>query len=59
MFSVAVVLELSYRLYEALCCGRIPVFIDTDCVLPYDFMIDWKKYFVWVDQSELPLIAEK
>jgi len=51
--------NFSYRLYEALCCGRIPVFIDTDCVLPYDFMIDWKKYFVWVDQSELPLIAEK
>jgi len=25
----------------------------------YDFMIDWKKYFVWVDQSELPLIAKK
>ena len=51
--------NFSYRLYEALCCGRIPVFIDTDCVLPYDFMIDWKKYFVWVDQSEISRIAEK
>lgn len=49
----------SFRFYEALCCGRIPVFIDTDCVLPYDFEIDWKKYCVWVDESELPLIAEK
>jgi len=49
----------SYRLYETVCCGRIPIFIDTDCVLPYDFDIEWKKYCVWVDESELPHIAEK
>lgn len=51
--------NFSYRLYETLCCGRIPVFVDTDCVLPYDFDIEWKKYCVWVDESELSLIAEK
>jgi hypothetical protein len=49
----------SFRFYEALCCGRIPVFLNTNCVLPYDFEIDWKKYCVWVDESELPFIAEK
>jgi hypothetical protein len=49
----------STRLYETLCCGRIPVFINTDCVLPYDFAIDWKKYCVWVDENELPQIGEK
>jgi len=49
----------SYRLYETLCCGKIPVFLDTDCVLPYDFEIDWQKYCVWVDIKELPFIAEK
>jgi hypothetical protein len=49
----------SFRFYEALSCGRIPVFIDTDCVLPYEFEIDWKKYCVWINESELPLIAEK
>ncbi len=49
----------SNRLFEVLCCGRIPIFIDTDCVLPYDFAIDWKKYCVWVDEKELPQIAEK
>jgi len=49
----------SYRLYETLCCGRIPVFIDTDCVLPYDLDIKWKKHCVWIDESELPLVAEK
>lgn len=49
----------SNRLFEVLCCGRIPIFIDTDCVLPFDFAIDWKKYCVWVDEKELPQIAEK
>lgn len=49
----------SLRLYEALCCGRIPIFIDTDCVLPYDFHVDWKKYCIWVNESELSSIAEK
>lgn len=49
----------SFRLFETLCCGRIPVFINTDCVLPYDFAIDWKKYCVWIEENELPQIAEK
>lgn len=49
----------SLRFYETLSCGRIPIFIDTDCILPYDFAIDWKKYCVWVDESEIHLVAEK
>lgn len=49
----------SYRFYETLACGRIPVFIDTDCVLPAESQIDWKKYCVWVDRSEIGLIGEK
>jgi hypothetical protein len=49
----------SLRLYETLSCGRIPVFVDTDCVLPYDFTLDWRRHCVWVDQSELSSIAEK
>ena len=49
----------SYRFYETLACGRIPVLIDTDCVLPNDSNIDWKKYCVWVDKSELKQIGEK
>ncbi|MCL6750688.1 exostosin family protein [Nostoc sp. CCCryo 231-06] len=49
----------SIRLYEILSCGRIPIFIDTDCVLPDDSIIDWKKYCVWIDEKEIPHIAEK
>lgn len=49
----------SVRLYEALCCGRIPVFVNTDCVLPYDFSQDWRQYCVWVEEKDLPRIGEK
>jgi hypothetical protein len=49
----------SIRFYETLCLGRIPVFINTDCVLPYEDQIDWKKYCVWVEESELSHIGEK
>jgi len=45
--------NFSFRFYETLSCGRIPLFIDTDCVLPYDFEIDYKNYCVWVDNHEL------
>ena len=51
--------NFSYRLYETLSCGRIPVFVDTDCVLPYDSVVDWKKYCVYIDESEIGQIGEK
>lgn len=49
----------SYRFYETLACGRIPVFLDTGCVLPLNDVIDWKKYCVWVDRSEVRQLGEK
>lgn len=49
----------SFRFYEILACGRIPVFLDTDCVLPFDFEIDWKNYCVWLTPQQLPQIGEK
>jgi hypothetical protein len=49
----------SYRLYETLSLGRIPVFIDTDCVLPYDFAINWRDYCVWITRSEVSTIGER
>lgn len=51
--------NFSYRLYETLSCGRIPVFINTDCVLPYHSEINWKEYCVWLDESEVDGIAER
>ncbi|MGB3491328.1 MAG: exostosin family protein [Elainellaceae cyanobacterium] len=49
----------SCRIFETLCCGRIPVLIDSDRPLPYDFMVDWKEYCVWIDKTETSQIAEK
>ncbi len=46
--------NFSYRLYEVLSCGRIPLFIDTDCLLPYDHLIDWKSFCLWVDYKDVP-----
>jgi hypothetical protein len=51
--------NFSYRLWETLSLGRIPVFVDTDCVLPYDFLVDWRDYCVWIDRTEIPRIGEK
>jgi len=51
--------NFSKRFYETLAMGRIPVFINTDCVLPFDNIIDWKKFVVWVEQSEIKHIADK
>jgi hypothetical protein len=45
--------NFSFRLYEILCLGRIPLFVDTDCVLPADDAIDWKSICVWVPEPDL------
>ncbi|AWI85074.1 hypothetical protein CEW88_15015 [Alloyangia pacifica] len=42
----------SLRFYEIMAAGRPPLFLDTNCVLPYDFLIDWQKELVWVPQAE-------
>ena len=51
--------NFSIRFYEALAMGRIPVFINTDCALPFDNEIDWKKHVVWVEYNERHEVAEK
>jgi hypothetical protein len=51
--------NFSYRLYETLSMGRIPVFVDTDCVLPLDFQIEWRDYCVWVDEHEIDRIGDR
>lgn len=49
----------SYRLYEVMSAGRIPVFINTDCHLPFEEFIDWKEYAVWVEKKDIPFISHK
>jgi hypothetical protein len=51
--------NFSYRLYEVLSAGRIPVFVNSDCVLPFDGQIDWKRHTVWLEQNELESAADR
>ncbi|MFL5958799.1 MAG: hypothetical protein ACJ75G_00825 [Gaiellaceae bacterium] len=51
--------NFSYRLYETLSMGRIPIFIDTDCVLPLDFDVAWRDYCVWVEAGEVDRIGDR
>lgn len=48
----------SFRLYEILSAGRIPVFINTDCVLPFEEFIDWRKHVVWIEEKDALKTAE-
>lgn len=43
----------SQRFFEALSVGRIPLFIDTDSVLPCEDIIDYNKFILRVDYSRL------
>lgn len=48
----------SIRFFETLCCGRIPIFVNTDSSLPYDSIIDWKKLCVWVEEKDIDRISD-
>jgi hypothetical protein len=48
----------SIRLYETLACGRIPIIIDTDCGLPFDDVIDWRQYSVWVPVEDVARVGD-
>ena len=50
--------NFSIRLYETLMMGRIPVFINTDCSLPLEDEINWKKHAVWVEWKDRKNIAD-
>lgn len=49
--------NFSVRLYETLMMGKIPVFINTDCLLPFSDKIDWKRHIVWVEWEDRKNIA--
>lgn len=57
--SVRGVTNTSIRCYEALSCGRAPLFVDTDCRLPGDFMFDWRAVMPWVEERDIPRIGRK
>jgi hypothetical protein len=48
----------SYRLYETLCLGRVPILIDTDCVWPAADAVDWPALCLIVAEQDLPQIGD-
>lgn len=51
--------NFSFRFYEALCSGRIPLFVDTDCLLPHDSWINWREHCVWVDKADAAHVSQR
>ncbi len=44
--------NFSVRFYETLASGRIPILIDTDCVLPLKNEINWDKHCIIIKDKE-------
>lgn len=50
--------NFSVRFFETLMMGRIPIFVNTDCLLPLEDEINWKNQVVWVEWKDKKRIAE-
>jgi hypothetical protein len=48
----------SVRFYEILAAGRIPLFVNTNCVLPLEQEIDWKAHSLWVETDDPTCIGD-
>ncbi len=48
----------SQRFYEPLSMGRIPIFINTECVLPLESRIDYRECCLFVEHHHLDRIGE-
>jgi hypothetical protein len=49
----------SYRFYETLSAGRVPVVVNTDMLLPLSDSVDWKRHCVWIELVDLSCLPEK
>ena len=45
--------NFSMRFYQTLSCGRIPILIDTDMILPFENEIDWRERVVLAGSVDL------
>tara|TARA_A100001015_G_C15039398_1_gene738571 strand:- start:2928 stop:3989 length:1062 start_codon:yes stop_codon:yes gene_type:complete len=50
--------NFSIRFYETLMMGRIPILIDTDCILPFHKIINWDKHIIRIKWSEIDNFAD-
>jgi hypothetical protein len=49
----------SFRFFEAMSLGRTPVLIDTECVLPFDFLHDYKTLCVIVAEDKVHQVGQR
>ncbi len=49
----------SWRFYEALSLGKIPVLIDTGCLLPMEDEIAWDNFILRVPVAQLPELPDR
>ena len=50
--------NFSFRFYEALSAGRIPFFINTECVLPLEDILDYQNFVLFVDYKKINSAGE-
>lgn len=50
--------NFTYRFFETLSVGRIPIFIDTDTPLPFEDIINYKKHCIYVNYKQLPMLED-
>jgi hypothetical protein len=48
----------SVRLFEALSLGRIPIILDTECIFPFDDIVDYSTFAFVVDFRDLKHIGD-
>jgi hypothetical protein len=51
--------NFSYRLYETLALGRIPVIINSDLKLPLENILDWKSFSLILELNEIQNLHKK
>ena len=51
--------NFSFRFGEVLSHGRIPVLVDSDCVLPFEHKIDWNKHALIIPETDIENIATR
>lgn len=51
--------NFSARFSEALSFGRVPLFVNTNCVLPLEDFIDWRSRTVSVEADQVDVIGDR
>ncbi len=51
--------NFSVRFYETLAMGRIPIFVNTDCILPLVEQVNWRSHLIWAEKNQISDLPQK